>query len=129
MLFTPDGEARVCYGVRERDGRKPIKVGDTVERDDLPGDLLAPLARIVAGLYAEVRVQQVDHRQVRAGLAVRDRERLQHHPARLRNRLEFVEQTRLADPRLGHRRDYLTMTSHSLVRSGCHRIHLALATN
>ena len=56
-------------------------------------------ARVVVACDLEIAVQQIDHRQVRRRLAVRDREGLQHHPAGLRRRLELEEQPRLADAR------------------------------
>ena len=61
---------------------------------------------------------------------MRDREGLQHHPARLRDRLELEEQPRLAGARLRHRRDDLPMPGLARLLGGMlHRIHLALASD
>ncbi len=79
----------------------------SIEREHASGYLLAALAFIVLGRNVEVVAQQIDHRQIGGRLAVRNRKRLQHHPARLRGRLELEEQPRLADSRLGHRGDDL----------------------
>ena len=51
------------------------------ERQDLPGDLLPDLPRLVAALDLEVAAEQLDHGKVGSGLAVRDRGRLQDEPA------------------------------------------------
>ena len=64
----------------------------SIERYDSSCDLLAALALIVPGGNVEIIAQQIDDRQIGAGLAVRDREGLQHHPAQLRSRLELEKQ-------------------------------------
>jgi hypothetical protein len=77
-------------------GATPIQ--RLVERKQLAGDLLADRAVIVAVVDLEVRLHEIDERQVRRRLAVghraafEDRARL----ARARAR-ELVEQARLAD--------------------------------
>ena len=74
-----------------------------VENRDSSGDLLATGARVVLRQDLEVDVQEIDHRQVGRRLAMRHRQRLQHHPAALIADLEFVIKARLAHPRFGHR--------------------------
>ena len=64
----------------------------TVEPQHLADHLLAPLARVVLRGDPEVVAQQLDHRQVGRGLAVRDRVGFQHQAAALRDRLELEEQ-------------------------------------
>ena len=54
------------------------------ERQDLPGDLLPDLPRVVAALDREVAAQQLDHGQVGRGLAVGDRGRLPGSASRAR---------------------------------------------
>ncbi len=100
---------------------QPIEVRESVlqravEREYPPGYFLASRALVILGSDLEIAPQQIDHRQKCGRLAVRDRECLQHHPARLRNRFELEEQARLADPRLGHRRDNLPASSLGLIR-------------
>src|SRR5216684_5702473 len=55
----------------------------SVKREDTSGYLLATFAFIVGCRNVEIVAQQIDNRQVGAGLAMRDRECLQHDPARL----------------------------------------------
>lgn len=57
---------------------------------------------------------------------MRNGERFQHHPSRLRDRLELIEQARLADSRVGHRCDNLPLTGLRLLRRVLQRIHLGL---
>jgi hypothetical protein len=64
----------------------------SIENRDLTRDLLATLAFVVSSGNVEVVAQQIDHRQIGARLAVRDRDRLQRHPARLGSRLELIKQ-------------------------------------
>ena len=96
--------------------------------EHLAGDLLAPRALVVLGRDLEIAVQQIDHRQIGRRLAVRDRERFQHHPARLRRRLELEEQPRLADARPPPSPRRSARARLAPARRAClHRLHLALA--
>src|SRR6266851_8894323 len=58
---------------------------------------------------------------------MRDRKRFQNHPTRLGSRFEFVEQARLADPRLSHRCHDLPVPRLGLLGRVPERLHLALA--
>ena len=98
-----------------------------IEREYASGDLLAPRSFIVLVRNPEIIAQQIDHRQISRRLAVRDRERLQHHPSRLRSRLELEEQPRLADARLSHRGRDLPVSRPGLLGGVLERLHLALA--
>ena len=58
---------------------------------------------------------------------MRNRKRLQHHPAGLRRRFELEEQSRLADARLRHRGNDLPVPRLGLIGGMLERLHLALA--
>ena len=95
--------------------KQPIQVGKrvlqrSIEREHAPGYFLSPRPLVIVGRDLEIAPQQIDQGQEWGSLAVRDRERFQHHPARLRDRFELEQQTRLTDPRLRHRRDDLPVT-------------------
>src|SRR5262249_14437297 len=67
------------------------------ESQNLPGDLLANLPRVVATLDLEVTAEQLDHGKVGASLAVGDRGGLRDEPAVYAVRMEELpEETRLA---------------------------------
>jgi hypothetical protein len=55
----------------------------SVESNDSSGDFLAAGALVILAGNPEVVAQQIDHRQIGRRLAMRDRERLQHHPSGL----------------------------------------------
>ena len=83
-------------------------------------------ARVVVAADFEVTVQQVEHRQVRRRLAMRDREGLQHHPAGLILDLELVEQARFAGACLRHRGDDLPAPGPRLLGRALERVHLGI---
>ena len=77
-----------CYGLR---------------LNTLPVTLAAPLALIVVRFNPEITLEQLDHRQIRGGFAMRDRIGLKHQASSLRVQgriairpYEFVEQPGLA---------------------------------
>ena len=97
-----------------------------IQGQDLAVDLLAPGALVIFRRNSEILVQQIDQRQISRGLAVRNRKGLQHHPARLRDGLEFVEEPGLPDSRLSHYRDDLTAPLPGQIRRAAHRVHFNL---
>src|ERR1700756_226311 len=58
---------------------------------------------------------------------MRDRKGLQHHPGRLRGRLELVKQARLAYPWFSHRGDDLPVSIFGLLGGVLERLDLTLA--
>src|SRR5262249_16795734 len=62
----------------ERGDGEPERRG---ERQDLPGDLLPDLSRIVATVDLEIPLEQFDHRQIAGCPAVGDRDGLGDQPA------------------------------------------------
>jgi hypothetical protein len=101
----------------------------SIEDRDPAGNFLAPCSFIVLVRNPEIIAQQIDHRQINRCLPVRYRNRLQHHPAGLRSRLELEEQARLADPGLRHRRHDLPTPRLCLLGGMPQCFHLALASN
>ena len=79
-----------------------IQVGDPF-RYPVP-----PRRRIVSLGDSEIAMQQLDHRQVRRPLAVRDRGRLEDRPVSACLRLEFEDEPRLSHARFGHEGDKLS---------------------
>src|SRR5215469_17562006 len=109
--------------VRQRVFERPI------EGDNFPIHLFAASAFIVPGRDLEVAVQEIEYRQISTGLAVRDRNRLQYHPAGLRGRLELEVQPRLADAGLRHRRHDLPVSRLRQLGGVLKRIYLALTSD
>src|SRR6185295_1723164 len=72
--------------------------------------LVANLPRVVAVLDVEIGLEQVDHRQIRRRLAVRDRAALPDEPATIAMRLhDLPNQSGLADARLPNDRHDLAV--------------------
>src|SRR5439155_12045376 len=86
-------------------------------------------ALIVIPADLEVCRQQLKHRQISRGFAVRDRESLQHRPARRGNRLKFMEQSRLANTRVGHCGNDLAASRLDLLSRELECVHLAFAAD
>jgi hypothetical protein len=60
---------------------------------------------------------------------MRDRERFQHHPSRLEDRLELEKQPRLAHPRVRHSSDDLPVPRSGQSSGVPERVHLARASD
>ena len=67
--------------VEQGQERRQTAFQRAVQRQELPRQLLAHRARAVAVLDGEVALEEIDHRQVRRRLAVRDRAGLEDEPA------------------------------------------------
>ena len=70
--------------VEQREERRQRGLQRAVQRQELARHLLAHLSAVVAGLDPEVAAQELDHREVRGGLAVGHRRGLEHQPPLLR---------------------------------------------
>ena len=99
----------VVHGqIEQRQQRRQRRLKRTVEREQLARHLLADLARVVSVLDLQVALEEVDHRQVAHLLAVGDRCGLGDQPALQRGSVDgFVNEARLADPRLADDCHYL----------------------
>src|SRR5262245_21856602 len=81
-----------------------------IEGEELAGDFFAPLTRVVLALNAEIGLEEIYEREIRRGLAIRDRAACEQEPAVGAVRAgELIEQARLA---------------HAWLADDCH--HLAL---
>ena len=80
-----------------------------IEREHLTGDLFLPGALIVLGGDLHIVLQQLNQRQIRRRLAMRDGEGLQHQSAALGEEVKLIAQARFSHPRLPHHRDDLPM--------------------
>ena len=67
--------------VEQPEKRGQRRLEGPIERQDLAGELLLHLAPRVPVMDPEVALEEIDHRQVGRGLAVRHGARLQHEPA------------------------------------------------
>src|SRR5262249_28864822 len=77
----------------------------TIERQHLPGHLLAPAPLVVVGLDVAVATDEFDDREVREGSSVRRASGVEHRRTLPRDTLELVEEPRLPDTGVSHDRD------------------------
>ncbi len=117
-----------CFlNVEKREQVRQRVLQAAVEREDLAGNLFAPLACVVLGFDLEIVIEEINDGQVGGGLAVRNREGLQDETSTLRGRLELVEQPRLSQPGLAYRRDDLSAPLLGQLQHAAHLGHLLLA--
>src|SRR5262249_47348075 len=93
---------------------------------ELSDHFFPPPPFIVLHRDLKVTLEEVDHRQIRGRLPVRDRKRLQQEAAALRGELEFVNEPRLPHPRLADHRDDLTVASPREIQPLSQRLQLPL---
>ena len=123
-------EARVARRNSEQREQMRQRIFErAVERQHLAGDLFAPRALVVTVGDTKISFEQVDHRQIRRRLAVRERKRLEHQAFALPAHLEFVEQARLADSRLGHGGDDLPAAAARLIERLVELLELGAAAD
>ena len=127
-------EPRELMVLRERvehpQERRDTVLQSLVEGEDVAGHLRAHRAHVVLLRDLEVALEEVDHRQVRCRLAVRDGARLEHEPALGPMRVdELVEQARLADPGLPQHRHDLAAAAPGLLERLAELIDLRVATD
>ncbi len=110
-------------GIKQRQGivERPVK------RAQPRLDLAASRGLVVRVLDAEVTVEQLQHRQISRGLAVRHRIGFQHLAVAGQHCLELIHQPRLAGSRLRHRRDDLALACPGQFQRTLHLGHFALA--
>ena len=98
--------------VQQRQERRQDRLQGLVEPHHGAQDFLTPARGIVAGVDAAVVFEQVDDREIRGGLAIREGAALQHQPS-LRPRCveALLDQAGLAHPRLAHHRHQLAMAA------------------
>jgi hypothetical protein len=95
--------------VEEREQCRHGGLQRSVEGEQLADDLLADVPAVVRLTESEVRFQEVNDRQVRRGLAVRDRSGLEDEPPVGAVKVqELPVQARLADAGLAHDGHHLT---------------------
>jgi hypothetical protein len=116
------------------DSEQRVKIGQRVlhrpvQNDDLAGDFFTALPCIIFGNDSEVITQQLDHRQIGRGLAVRYRVGFQHQCAALGNCLELMEEPRLADVWFADRRDDLAVAISREAKRILHLLQLAFAAD
>ena len=97
--------------VEQREERGQRRLERAVEREELAGDLLPDGAGLVAVGDLEVALEEVDHREVGRGLAVRDGAGLEDQPAVGPVGVgDLPDEPRLPDPGLADDRHHLTMS-------------------
>ena len=85
-----------------------------VQRQHLPGDLGPDGPRVVVLLHVAVALEQVNHREVRRGLAIGHRGAFEHEPPwRIVRVDELIDQARLPHPGLPDHRHDLAMAGSS----------------
>ena len=101
-----------------------------VQREELPGDLLADLALIVAVLDLEVDLEQVDDREVRRRLPVRHGASLDYEPgARAMRPRELEEEAGFPDAGLADHRGQLAVTTAGLLERAAEVLDLGVASD
>src|SRR4029453_6934325 len=113
---------RVLHGdVQERQERwqgrqqRPLERHDPLERPEPAADLLPNFPRVVARLDLEIRLEQIDDRQIRSRFTVRDGSTLEDEPPAPGPRTsELEEQARFPDPGFPDDRDDLAVTLRGL---------------
>ena len=95
------------------------------------GDDLVPHPRfVIAGMDVEIAGQEVDQRQIRGGLAIGHRPRLQYQPSLHRRGMdELEEDTGLADAGLAHEGDDLAASGPRVRRRAAQRLDLELTAD
>ena len=100
----------------------------SVQSEQLPRDLLLNASPLVPVVDPEVGLKQVDHGEVRCGLAVGNRATLERQPAVSPMRMRHLpHEARLADSRFSHDRDHVPLPRSGSTERLVHRVQLALA--
>src|SRR5262249_44849451 len=119
-----------CWHVKQPAEWSQARLQSLVERQKLPRHLFPDLPRVVPRLDLEVALQEIDHREVGAGLTVRHRACLEHEaPLCVVGVGEFPDKTRFAYPRLSHDRHDLAVPRPRPLKGFEHQVHLRLAAN
>ena len=101
-----------------------------VERPELARDLGPHAGGFVAVIDLEVGLEQLDDREVRRGLAVRDGPGLEDEPvARMMGVRELPEHPGLSQTGLAHERHDLTLSGRRARKGGRQQLHLGLAAD
>src|SRR5262245_23147815 len=102
----------------------------SIEREELPGDLVPDLPGIVSCLKLKVAFEKVDDREVWARPAVRHRVRFQNQTiARVVGVSELPYETGFAYPRLAHNGHHLATARTRLLQGLEQHLHLSVAAN
>ena len=102
----------------------------TIERQQFARHLLPHLPGVVPGLDGEVAAQQLDHREVRGGLAIGHRRRFQDQPVLRPVRVrELPHQSRFPDAGLAHDRHDLPLPLARQRERPPEQLHLRIATD
>ena len=101
-----------------------------VERPELARDLGPHAGGFVAVIDLEVGLEQLDDREVRRGLAVRDGPGLEDEPvARMMGVREFPEHPGFSQTGLAHKSHDLTLSGRCARKGGRQQLHLGLAAD
>ena len=114
--------------VQESEERGQGRLQRRIQRDQLAGEFLRDLPRVVAGLDLEVRPEEVDDRQIGRGLAVGGRAGFEDEPAvRAMGMDELPEQPGLAHAGLAHHSHDLAVTGPRALERLAEGVDLRLA--
>src|SRR5215472_7869411 len=126
--------ARVPLGVVNSDLEEREEGGEgrpkgAIQRHELAHDLLADLALVVAIADLEIRLEQVDHREIWRRPSVRHGAPLEHEPAGPVPVCELEEEPRFSNARLADDCDQLSMALRGLLKGAGEPLELVITAN